>query len=103
MAESPESSRRERLRADFHGQTAKIAFAELQRYFAAGRLVHVGTALDLVDVATELALDNRQRFEEWTAAGVVAPVGDSQAREWLGNEKLLWAVVADPWVLVQER
>ena len=103
MAEGSESSRRDRLRDDFHCQTAKITFAELQRYFAAGKLIQVGSELDLVEVAVELALDNRQRFEEWTAAGAVAPVNDDQARRWLESDRVLWAVVADPWVLVQDR
>ena len=103
MADTGTVSRRDQLRADFHGQTAKIPFAELQRYFAGGRLVLVAGNLDLIDVAVELALDNRERFEAWTETGEVAGVTDTQARDWLEANAELWAVVADPWVLVQER
>jgi hypothetical protein len=91
-----------RLRADFHAQTARIAFTELQRYFAGGRLVRVAGSLDLVDVAVALAEDDRDRFEAWIASGTVAGVSDEQARRWLEDDASLWAVVAQPWVLVQE-
>ena len=98
-----EEQHRQRLRADFHAQTALIPFAELQRFFAAGRLVCVAADLDLVGVAVELARDNRERFEAWVAAGVVEGVSDALAQRWLAEERSLWAVVAEPWVLVQER
>jgi len=93
---------RERLRADFHGQTARIPFTELQRYFAGGHVVVVGADLDLVEVAVALAEDDKDRFEAWISTGNVAGVSDDQARDWLAANTQLWAVVANPWVLVQE-
>ncbi|MDP5053259.1 MAG: DUF2288 domain-containing protein [Congregibacter sp.] len=93
----------EQRRADFVAQTAQIAFSDLQRYFAAGRLVWVKDALDLIEVAVQLAEDNAAQFERWLAAGEIDAVSDAQAALWLSQERLLWAVVADPWVLVQER
>ncbi|MEM6775099.1 MAG: DUF2288 domain-containing protein [Pseudomonadota bacterium] len=93
----------DRLRSDFHAQTARIAFSELQRYFAAGKLVLVAGDLDLVGVALALARDDTASFEAWIAAGAVAPVSDDQARTWLSADAELWAVVAQPWVLVQEQ
>ncbi len=104
MAESRKagtSTPEEQLRADFHAQTARISFTELQRYFAGGHLVLVDSGLDLVGVAVALARDDREAFESWTAAGEVAGVSDDQAREWLSAGAELWAVVAEPWVLVQ--
>lgn len=101
-ADAAGQPRRARLRADFHAQTARIAFTELQRFFAAGRLVCVAPDLDLVEVAVELACDNRGRLEHWLADGAVEAVSDARAREWLGHDARLWAVVAEPWVLVQE-
>ncbi|MEE4277223.1 MAG: DUF2288 domain-containing protein [Halieaceae bacterium] len=92
----------QRLAADFHAQTARIAFTELQRFFAAGQLVLVAAGLDLVQVAVALAEDDAPRFERWIAAGQVAAVSDEQARMWLAEDAALWAVVAQPWVLVQE-
>ncbi|WP_439101559.1 DUF2288 domain-containing protein [Congregibacter sp.] len=100
MAESPGQAQR---RSDFLAQTARIPFAELQRYFAAGRLVLVNDALDLVEVAVQLSEDNAKQFEAWLNASMLAGVSDEQATRWLAHEHSLWAVVADPWVLVQER
>lgn len=98
-----DASSREQRRTDFLAQTAQIAFTELQRYFAAGRLVRVSDGLDLVEVAVQLSEDNAAQFEQWLEAGQVNGVSDEQASLWLAEERLLWAVVADPWVLVQER
>lgn len=95
-------ARRAQLEADFLAQTARIPFTELQRYFAGGRVVSVGADLDLVQVATELAMDNAQLFADWIAAGRITPVPDDLAAEWLAEGKQLWAVVANPWVLVQD-
>jgi len=98
-----EGERAARLRADFHAQTARIAFAELQRYFAGGHLVLVAPDLDLVTVAMALAEDDRGAFEAWIAEGQVGGVSDAQARAWIDAQAHLWAVVAQPWVLVQDR
>lgn len=88
---------------DFLAQTARIPFAELQRYFAAGKLIRVQDTLDLISVAVALANDETAVFAQWLAGGQVATVSDEEATLWLGQEQLLWAVVVDPWVLVQER
>jgi hypothetical protein len=94
---------REQRRADFLAQTARIAFSELQRYFAGGKLILVDDQLDLVEVATQLAEDNKAQFETWLAEAQIRGVSDEQAMNWLADNSELWAVVADPWVLVQER
>ncbi|WP_439108188.1 DUF2288 domain-containing protein [Congregibacter sp.] len=100
MADTPEQAQR---RADFLAQTAQIEFAELQRYFAAGRLILVSDDLDLIEVAVQLSQDNAAQFEQWMNTGGVEGVGDERATRWLADNRSLWAVVADPWVLVQQR
>jgi hypothetical protein len=84
-------------------EAGDIAWVELQRFFAAGRVIAVSVDLDLIDVALECAADNLSRVEEWTGAGRVGPVTDRQAREWLDANALMRAVVVKPWVLVQPR
>lgn len=98
-----EESQQEQRRADFLAQTAQIAFTELQRYFAAGRLVKVSDELDLIEVAVQLSEDNAEQFEHWLEQAKLDGVNDEQAALWLSEDRVLWAVVADPWVLVQER
>ncbi len=92
---------RELERARIVGQTAKIPWLELQRFFAAGQVMLVATELDLVDVAYAFQLDDVEQVEAWTESQQVSPVGDDQAKHWVTSEALLWAVVIKPWVLVQ--
>ena len=96
------AERRERLFAEYLSQTARIPWRDLQTYYAGGSVVYVAAELDLVDVAVQLGLDNAAVFEQWIAAGAVAPVSDQQALQWYESERVLWAVVAAPWVLVQD-
>jgi hypothetical protein len=84
-------------------ETGEIAWAELQKFFAGGLVIAVVDELDLVEVAFQCASDNTVQFRAWTDAGQVAPVTDSQAREWLSANALMLAVVVKPWVLVQPR
>ena len=102
MADATED-REELLRREFVSQTARIHWHELQTYYAHGNLVAVSGSLDLVDVAVQLGLDNTARFEQWIADGQVAAVSDEQALAWYEANQELWAVVAPPWVLVQQR
>ncbi len=63
----------------------------------------MSATLDLVEVAVQLGLDNTDQFQAWIAAGEVSAVHDEQARGWYESNQELWAVVAPPWVLVQQR
>jgi hypothetical protein len=55
-----------------------------------------------VEVAVQLGLDNTTRFQGWIESGDVAAVSDEQALIWYESNTELWAVVAAPWVLVQQ-
>lgn len=102
MADSSQS-REALLRQEYHGQTARIAWHELQTYYARGSVVGVAQGLDLVEVAVQLGLDNTARFQQWIDSGQVAGVSEDQALRWYNDKAVLWAVVAAPWVLVQEK
>lgn len=93
---------RELLRAKINGETAKIPWRELQRWFAAGKVFHVHRELDLVDVACALQQDDLEQVKRWSEAARLAPVADASAKAWLEAEATLWAVVVKPWILVQE-
>lgn len=102
MVESP-PEREALLRQEYHSQTARMPWHDLQTYYAHGSVVYVSVQLDLVEVAVQLGLDNTDRFQAWIEAGQVAPVSDEQALDWYEAKEELWAVVAAPWVLVQQR
>jgi hypothetical protein len=91
----------EETRVRILAETAKIAWQELQRFFAQGVVVMVKPGLDLVDVAYEVTQDNEQQVKHWMETGELQNVSDDQAREWLEANALMWAVVVKPWVLIQ--
>ena len=90
------------LHAKLNTETSQIAWSELLRYFAGGLVIVVNSELDLVDVAARFAIDDKTTVEQWLNQGKLARASDEQATAWLEVDVLLWAVVARPWVLVQE-
>ncbi|MES2367302.1 MAG: DUF2288 domain-containing protein [Pseudomonadota bacterium] len=93
----------EQMRSQLNTETAQTEWTELQRFFAKGALVQVGSDLDLVDVAAHIACDDTVAVQEWMAAGKVAKLSDQTAADWQQRNPVLWAVVVAPWILVQER
>ena len=92
---------RELKRAKIVSETAKIPWLELQRFFAAGKVMRVAPELDLVDVVFALQEDDFEQVKTWTEALQVVPVSDDQAKDWVETNATLWAAVVKPWVLVQ--
>lgn len=91
----------ENLRNKINLETSRIAWRELQRFFAAGTAIHVAARLDLIEVATRIAEDDKAQVELWMLQGLVGQVSDEQAHAWFDGGAELWAVVVKPWVLVQ--
>ncbi|RBA24663.1 DUF2288 domain-containing protein [Herminiimonas fonticola] len=90
------------LHAKLNTETSQIEWSELLRYFAGGLVIVVSSDLDLVDVAARFSIDDKTMVEQWLNEGKLAKATDEQATAWLDADTLLWAVVARPWVLVQE-
>lgn len=82
-------------------ETSKIAWSELQRFFAQGLAVYISSSLDLVEVADAFSKDNKAQVENWMQQQKIHLVSDQQASEWIQNESQVWAVVIKPWILVQ--
>ncbi|GLU32652.1 DUF2288 domain-containing protein [Trinickia caryophylli] len=85
------------------GETAKIGWAELERFFARGMLLRVARDIDLVSVAEAIAADDTPRVAQWLSAGLVERMQAETAADFAAREPELWAVVVSPWVCVQER
>ena len=62
----------------------------------------MATGADLIKVAIALHRDDRDQVQQWLDDGSVGQVQDQQAMDWYDNNKLLWALVIPPFVLVQE-
>ena len=97
MSSEPESSLKQKLLTE----TSKIAWKELQVFFAQGKTVHISSKLDLLDVAVSLSNDDSAQVQRWMDDGLIAAVSDEQARQWYDNDILVWSLVVRPWVLVQ--
>ncbi len=82
-------------------ETAQIPWKDLQRFFASGLAVFVSADLDLIEVAHEFAVDNKNQVEQWLRNNQVTLVPDQQALQWFESDTQVWAVVIKPWVLIQ--
>ncbi|HKB60285.1 MAG TPA: DUF2288 domain-containing protein [Gallionellaceae bacterium] len=88
-------------RAKMNLETARIAWHELQRFFASGSAIYVDPALDLVEVAYQISEDNKEQVLKWMETRQLAPVTGEQAHAWHDADTDMWAVVVSPYVLVQ--
>jgi hypothetical protein len=88
-------------RININLETSRIAWKELQRFFAGGSAIFVSQGLDLVEVAVQISKDNRAQVAQWMNGGQIARVSDAQALAWYEGDADVWAVVVRPYVLVQ--
>ncbi|MDB5823766.1 MAG: hypothetical protein JWR21_2470 [Herminiimonas sp.] len=91
------------LRLRLNLETAQMPWSELQRWFASGNMIAVGSSLDLVEVAVRIARDDTALIQQWMVEGLLAKVSDAQAEAWLAADAMPWTVVVRPWILVQLR
>jgi len=102
MADTDTEKLQALLKQEIHSETSKIAWSELQRFFAAGKAIYVSLDLDLIEVALQISSDNSNKIRRWMDKAKLAPVSDDQARYWIDTDATVWAVVVKPWVLVQD-
>ena len=86
---------------DMHGQTDQLAWSELARFFAAGKVLFIAEELNLVEVAAAVSADDTEQVSQWLELQQLSPVNDQQAADWQQSDQLMWAVVTAPWVLIQ--
>ena len=90
------------LKAKLNTETARIAWTELERHFAHGALITVSRGLDLIEVASAMAADDKSAVQAWLADERLHRTSSEEARRWSEAGGELWCVVVAPWVLVQE-
>jgi hypothetical protein len=90
------------LRAKLNAETGRLAWKELERHFARGVVILVAAELDLVEVAFRVSRDDKAAMEAWMAQGQVRRAATEDALAWHEQQSQFWAVVAAPWVLIQE-
>jgi hypothetical protein len=83
-------------------ETAKIEWTELQKFFAAGNVYHLQVGLDLPALAEKFKRDDAEHIKQLLHTEDLKPVSDDQARLWIDQNAIVWAVVIAPFVLVQD-
>ncbi|MDH5720180.1 MAG: DUF2288 family protein [Spirochaetia bacterium] len=105
MKESPSgfnlNRNEETLRKHYEEECALIKWKELDRFFAAGKVIEIKRGLSIVEAAVAMAIDDQSRFTEWVNSKTVSVVSDERAKEWFEKEAEILAVTVPPWVLVQ--
>lgn len=102
MADKPTELNGEALRQQLNQETGRLGWPELQRHFARGVVIALSAEMDLVEVASRFAQDDKARVEQWLGQGRIRRATDADALRWSRDEPVFWAVVVAPWVLVQE-
>ena len=82
-------------------ETAKIAWKDLEVYYAGGNVISVSPELDLIDVALVITNDDSEQLKAWTDQGLIDAVTDDQAKNFVDTQATIWAVVIKPWILIQ--
>lgn len=90
------------LRAKINGETSRMPWKDLERFFASGVVIAVSNDLDLVEVAYRVASDDKDAVAKWMAENRLGRVSDAQASAWMQADLSLWTVVVKPWILVQQ-
>ncbi len=83
-------------------ETARISWKDLEIFYARGMAILVSPALDLIEVAHCLSLDESDQIEQWLNSEKLLRTFDEQAKTWSERDEDVWSVVVKPWVLVQE-
>ena len=91
----------EQEKAKIVAETAKVAWQEVEVFYAQGKLILVCSSLDLVEVAYQLSVDNTNKTRQWIEARKLVREFSEQAKIFSANSSDLWCVVIKPWVLVQ--
>jgi len=85
-----------------NAQAGRLSWPELQRHFARGVVLRVAADLDLIAVAAAVVRDEKPKVQTWMELGKLGKADVADARRWEATAPDFWAVVAAPWVLVQE-
>lgn len=88
--------------SDLHLETAKIPWTELQRFFAGGKLLLLDAGEDMLEVAACLVANDVDRLQSLINENLLVYPDNDKAKRWVVDDAQLWAVVLNPWVLVQE-
>lgn len=90
------------VKEGFERDLARVSWRELRIHLRRDALVTVAGALDLVTVATAVAVDDRAQVEAWIAAGQLTKPTATELEEWERSlEKPFLMLIVQPYILIQ--
>lgn len=99
--ENKSQERKKAIIADLNKETSKMPWSQMQKFFASGSTIYVSNEFDLLDIASDLVMDNNARIKALMDDAHIHNVNDEQAAHWLSQDTNMWVVVLEPYVLVQ--
>jgi len=98
MQDGSDAALRDKLRAEIMA----ASWSELVYQFARGGLLVLAPGLDLLEVATAIALDAREQVSDWVASNALWRANEDDARRFQADSALTFQfVIVQPWVLAQ--
>ncbi len=91
----------EELRQTLNIESGKLEWQELQVHFARGVVVVIDASLDLIEISSKFVQDDKQAIETLINQNKIWRATDEDAKHWVADQPIFWAVVVPPWVLVQ--
>lgn len=92
---------REELVAKLNGETAIVAWKEIERFFAKGNLLLIDQGVDLINFAADLSLDNAEAVKPLLDAEKVERMPMDFVKANCQPETEFWTVVVAPYILAQ--
>lgn len=90
------------LCSTLNAQTGKMAWPELERHFARGIVIKLSAGIDLIKAAAAVVMDDTESVSHWMKSSDLVHASVQDAVDWTSRQPEFRAVVAAPWVIIQE-
>ena len=92
---------REELVAKLNGETAIVAWQEIERFFAKGNLLLIAKDVDLINCAADMSMDNGEAVGKLINAEKIQAMPVGFVKDNCKPETEFWTVVVAPYILAQ--
>ena len=92
---------REELVAKLNGETAIVAWKEIERFFAKGDLLLIEQGVDLINCAADMSLDNKDEIGRLIKDEKIKAMSLEFVKANCQPETEFWTVVVAPYILAQ--
>lgn len=92
---------KEELIMKLNGETAVVAWKEIERFFAKGNLLLIEQGVDLINCAADLSLDNAEAIKPLIDSEKIQRMPVEFVKDNCQPETEFWSVVVAPYVLAQ--